>query len=54
MISKTAIADLARLTNELISRVESLELMIDEDFMSSLKKSEDQIKNRDFADWADL
>ena len=38
MINTSAIADLARLTNEINDRVESLELMGDEKFMTSLKE----------------
>jgi len=30
---------------------ETLELMSDEEFMGSYKKSRDQIKKRDFVDW---
>ena len=50
-ITKSAIEDLARLTNEINDRVESLELMSNKKFMASLKKSKEQIKKRDFADW---
>ena len=50
-ITKSAIADLSRLTNEINSRVESLELMSDKKFMASLKKAKEQIKKREFADW---
>jgi len=50
-INKKAIADLARLTNEINDRVESLELMSDEKFMTSLKKSKEQVKKKEFADW---
>ena len=38
-IKKSIIDDLARLTNEINDRVESLELMSDKKFMASLKKS---------------
>ena len=51
VINQSAIADLARLTNEINDRVESLELMSNEKFMVSLKKSKEQIKKREFADW---
>lgn len=51
MIDVRAITDLVRLTNEINDRVESLELMSDEKFMTSLKKAKEQIKKRDFADW---
>lgn len=50
-ITKSAIEDLARLTNEINDRVESLELMSDKKFMKSFKKAKEQIKKRDFADW---
>ena len=50
-ISKGEIADLARLTREINDRVESLELVGDKEFMASYKKSKDQVKKRDFADW---
>ena len=33
---------------------ESLELMQDEEVMESLKRSQEQIKNKDFADWNEL
>lgn len=51
MINASAIADLARLTGEINDRVESLELMSDKKFMVSLRKSKEQIKKREFADW---
>jgi len=50
-IDKGILVDLIRLTNEINERVESLELINDSDFMSSLKKAETQVKKRDFADW---
>lgn len=53
-INKNAIADLVKLKEEFDSIVESLELMSDKDFMDSYKKSKEQIKNREFADWNDL
>ncbi len=54
VITKNAILDLVRLTNEINDRVESLELMSDPEFMESFKKSKEQIKNREFADWDEL
>jgi len=33
---------------------ESLELMQNEEVMESLKRSKEQIKNKDFADWNEL
>ncbi len=53
-ISKEAIVDLVRLTNEINDRVESLELMGDSGFMESLDRSKEQIKKREFADWNEL
>ena len=50
-ITKSAIADLSRLTNEINNRVESLELMSNKKFLASLKKAKEQIKKREFADW---
>ena len=50
-VSKSAIQELAKLTSELNDRVESLELMSDKKFMVSLKRSKEQIKKRQFADW---
>ena len=47
-----------RVLNDMIEEFqlmkESLELMQDEEVMESLKKSKEQIKNRDFADWNEL
>ncbi len=53
-ISKEAIADLSRLTAEMNIRVESLELAGDKETMDSYKKSKEQVKKRDFANWNDL
>ena len=53
-INRRAFADIARLVEELEDRIESLELMSDPEFMESLKKSEEQIKNREFANWDEL
>ncbi len=50
-IDKSAMEDLVRLTNEINDRVESLLLMSDPKVMASLKKSDEQIKKREFADW---
>ena len=51
MMDQSAILDLVRLTHEINDRVESLELMGDEKFMTSFRKAIEQIKKRDFADW---
>ena len=53
-IKKEAIIDLLRIKDEFDSVIESLELMSDEDFMNSYKKSKEQITNRDFDEWNEL
>lgn len=53
-IDKKDINELASLVSELNDRVESLQLMSDKEFMESLKRSKEQIKKREFADWNDL
>lgn len=53
-IRKDAIIDLVRVKDQFDSIVESLELMADNEFMDSYKKSKEQIKKRDFADWNEL
>ena len=50
-IKTSVMNDLMRLTAEIQDRVESIELINDKDFMTSLKKSDEQIKKRDFVDW---
>ena len=50
-VRKDAIVDLIKMKEEFDSIVESLELMGDEEFMASLKKSGEQVKKREFADW---
>jgi len=50
-ISKDALTDLLKLKEEFNLIIESLELMGDEEFMSSFKNSKEQIKNRKFADF---
>ena len=50
-VRKDALVDLIRVKEEFNSIIESLELMGDEEFMASLKKSGEQVKNREFADW---
>lgn len=51
LVKASAIADLVRLASEINDRVESIELMGNKTFTNSLKKSKEQIKKRDFADW---
>ena len=53
-IDKKVIIDLARRIEDINERVESLILAGDPEFMASLKKSEEQIKNREFANWNEL
>jgi len=53
-IKKEAIIDLLRIKDEFDSVIESLELMSDEGFMNSYKKSKEQITNRDFDEWNEL
>ena len=50
-INKSAIKDLARLTNEINDRVESLELMSDKKIVKSFRKAKKQLKKRNFASW---
>ena len=53
-IDKSEIIELARLTNEINDRIESLELMSDEKFMGSFREAKKQIRKREFADWDEL
>lgn len=53
-VSKEAILDLVRVKEEFDTIIESLELMADKEFMDSYKKSKEQIKKREFADWNEL
>ncbi len=53
-VSKQAILDLVKVKEEFDAIVESLELMGDKEFMESYKKSKEQIKKREFADWNEL
>ena len=53
-INKSVLVDLFRLKEEFDSVVESIELINDEKFMESLRKSKEQIKNREFSDWDEL
>ena len=50
-VNKNTILDLLRVKEEFDSIIESLELMFDKKFMNSYKKSKEQVKKRDFADW---
>ena len=50
-VSRDAIIDLVLVKDKFDSIVESLELMANKEFMSSYKKSKEQIKKRDFVDY---
>ena len=53
-LDKSSIIELAGLVEEIQLWLESLELSSDSEIMESLRKSKEEIKNRDFADWNDL
>jgi len=53
-VRKDAILDLVRVKDEFDSIVESLELMADNRFMESYRKSKEQVKKREFNDWNEL
>jgi len=53
-LDKNALADLIRVKEELDLIVESLELMNDKEFMKSYKRSKEQIKNKEFANWDEM
>lgn len=53
-VNKDVIIDLARLTNEINERIESLELMSDSKLMESLRKSKEQIKKGELVEFDDL
>ena len=50
-VNREAIMDLIRVKGEIDSIVESIELMMDKEFMDSYNKSKEQIKNKEFDDW---
>ena len=54
MINRKVILDLVRLMEEVQDKLESLELVSDPEFMESLRKSDEEVKNRDFVDFDDL
>ena len=54
MVERKNIIELTNLAAELEDRLESLELMSDPEVIESLRKSEEQIKNREFANWDEL
>lgn len=53
-INKKALADLIKVKEDFDSIIESIELMNNKEFMSSYKKSKEQVKKRQFVDWNEL
>ena len=53
-VNKVAIEDLIKLKEEFDNIIDSLELISNEEFMNSYKKSKEQIKKREFANWNEL
>lgn len=53
-IDKKTLVDIREQVEDLLLKIESLELASDPEFVESMKRSEEQIKNRDFADWNEL
>lgn len=51
LLRKDALNDLIKVKEEFDAIVESIELMSNKGFISSYKKSKEQIKKREFADW---
>ncbi len=53
-VNRDAIQDLVKVKDKFDAIVESLELMSDDKFMSSYKKSKTQVEKREFDDWNEL
>ena len=53
-LNKDSIVELSNLVEDIQLWLESLELASNSEFVESMKKSEEQIKNKDFADWNEL
>ncbi len=53
-VDKETREGLRHIRDEADALLESLELSQDKGFMDSLKRSEEQVRRRDFADWNDL
>ncbi len=53
-LDRNSVGELANLVEEIQLWLESFELSSNPEFMESMKRSEEQIKNRDFADWNEL
>jgi hypothetical protein len=54
IIDKLALMDLYRVKEEFDSIMESLELSIDKEFMSSYQEAKIQIQKKEFVDWNEL
>lgn len=53
-INRKALSDLVRIKEEFDSIIESIEIANNPEIMASLRRSKEQIKNREFANWDDL
>ena len=53
-IDKKAFVELMKLREEFNLIIESIELSNDKEFMESYKRSKEQIKNREFANWDEM
>tara|TARA_Y100000034_G_scaffold113673_1_gene148948 strand:+ start:531 stop:713 length:183 start_codon:yes stop_codon:yes gene_type:complete len=53
-IDRKELVKLSEMVQEVQERLESLELASDPELMESLRKSKEQIKNRQFANWDEL
>ena len=53
-IDKKAFVELMKLREEFNLIIESIELSNDKEFMESYKRSKEQIKNREFANWNEM
>ena len=53
-IDKKIIRELMESIEDIQLKLESIELSSNKEFMTSLKKSKEEIKNRDFADWNEI
>ena len=54
VLNKSSIVELSNLVEEIQLWLESLELASNPEIMESLRKSQEQIKNRDFGSWDEL
>ena len=54
LINKQAVIDLVKIKEEFDNIIESIELMSNKEFMKSYKRSKEQIKNKEFANWDEM